>query len=126
MLDYKSIILKSFVLHMSGAEIAAATGASKSGVNDFLKAFRECKNLDFPLPEGITNQKIFEKVYGEDSIATGRDSSIELPDYAYVDRKRRSKERVSMTSLWNEYVVKCHSEGKRAYQYRQFYEHYTR
>ena len=37
MLDYKDIIIKHYALHMSGRQIAAVIGASKSGVNDFLK-----------------------------------------------------------------------------------------
>lgn len=40
MLDYKDIITKYYVAGWSGAEIARQTGASKSGVNDFLKAFK--------------------------------------------------------------------------------------
>ena len=45
MLDYKDIIIKHYALHMSGRQIAAAIGASKSGVNDFLKAFEQCESL---------------------------------------------------------------------------------
>ena len=54
MLDYKDIIIKHYALHMSGRQIAAAIGASKSGVNDFLKAFEQCESLSYPLPAGIT------------------------------------------------------------------------
>lgn len=36
MLDYKEIIIKRYVLHMSGAKIAEMLGVSKSGVNGFL------------------------------------------------------------------------------------------
>ena len=50
MLDYKDIIIKHYALHMSGRQIAAALGASKSGVNDFLKAFEQCESLSYPLP----------------------------------------------------------------------------
>ena len=39
MLDYKTIIIKRYALHLSGREIAKQIGASKSGVNEFLKAF---------------------------------------------------------------------------------------
>ena len=42
-LDYKSIIVKHYVLHLSGAEIASQLNASKSGVNGFLKAFKDFK-----------------------------------------------------------------------------------
>ena len=47
MLDYKDIIIKHYALHMSGRQIAAAIGASKSGVNDFLKAFEQCESLSY-------------------------------------------------------------------------------
>ena len=58
MLDYKDIIIKHYALSMSGGEIARQTGNSKSGVNDFLRAFRNCKDLQYPLPPGITNYGI--------------------------------------------------------------------
>lgn len=50
MLDYKDILTKRYVLHMSLREIAEETGAGKSGIHDFLKAFERCEDLDFPLP----------------------------------------------------------------------------
>lgn len=64
MLDYKDIIIKHYVLHMSGRQIATTLGVSKSGVNDFLKVFQTCGGLSFPLPEEITNYEIAELVYG--------------------------------------------------------------
>ena len=65
MLDYKDILTKHYVLRMSAREIAQQIEASKSGINDFLKAFRECEALDYPLPPGITNAGIAMKVYGK-------------------------------------------------------------
>ena len=38
-LDYKSIITKHYLLHLSGKEIAEQIGAGKSGVNGFLNPF---------------------------------------------------------------------------------------
>lgn len=58
MLDYKDIIIKHYALKMSGRKIASHIGASKSGVNEFLKAFEECEKLQYPLPPGITNYGI--------------------------------------------------------------------
>lgn len=54
MLDYKTIIIKRYALSLSGTQIAKDLGCSKSGVNDFLKRFRECRTIGFPLPDGIT------------------------------------------------------------------------
>ena len=76
MLDYKDIIIKRFALQMSGRQIAAALGVSKSGVNDFLNAFERCELLSYPLPEGITNYGISELVYGSTrAVSSGRDLS---------------------------------------------------
>ena len=63
-LDYKDIIIKHYAMSMSGSEIARQTGFSKSGVNDFLRAFKKCEDLQYPLPTGITNYGIAMKVYG--------------------------------------------------------------
>ena len=88
MLDYKDIIIKHYALHMPGRQIAAAIGASKSGVNDFLKAFEQCESLSYPLPAGITNYGIAELVYGRNPEgADGRDLSFELPDFAEVEKQ---------------------------------------
>jgi hypothetical protein len=51
MLDYKDIITKHFALGMSGMAIAESLEASPSGVNDFLRAFKACPTLDYPLPD---------------------------------------------------------------------------
>ena len=45
MLDYKDILTKRYVLRLSLREIAEQTGAGKSGVHDFLKAFEKCDAL---------------------------------------------------------------------------------
>lgn len=63
MLDHKSIIIKSYVLHMTSRKIAELLQVSQSGVNGFLWEFRRCKTLSFPLPKGIKNLDIFNKVY---------------------------------------------------------------
>ena len=47
-LDYKSIINKHYVLHMSNRDIAAQIGASKSGVGGFLQAFEKAEGISFP------------------------------------------------------------------------------
>lgn len=53
MLDYKSIIIKRYALGMSYKILAEEFGASKSGMNDFIRVFEKCENLSYPLPEGI-------------------------------------------------------------------------
>lgn len=84
MLDYKDIITKHYALGMSGMAIAKSLNASPSGVNDFLRAFKECNSLGYPLPQGITNYGIAEAVYGKNPAIAGRDLSYEMPDYEAV------------------------------------------
>ena len=50
MLDYKSIIIKRYALGMSYKELAEEFSASKSGINDFIRAFEKCEKLSYPLP----------------------------------------------------------------------------
>ena len=62
-IPYKNIIIKHYALSMSGSEIARQTGFSKPSVNDFLRAFKKCEDLNYPLPAGITNYGNALKVY---------------------------------------------------------------
>ena len=66
MLDYKSIIIKRYALNMSYKELAEEFSASKSGINDFIRAFEKCEKLSYPLLDGITNYAIYELVYGHE------------------------------------------------------------
>ena len=49
MLDYKSIIIKRYALKMSYKELAEEFSASKSGINDFIRAFKKCEELSYSL-----------------------------------------------------------------------------
>jgi len=54
-MDYKKKLRLHYVNKLSGREIAAVSGCSKTTVNEFLKRFRESEELTYPLPENITN-----------------------------------------------------------------------
>lgn len=126
MLDYKDIVTKHYALKLSGREIAALCGISKSGVNDFLKAFERCEIISYPLPEGITNYAIFEIVYGKAPGSNARDVRYELPDFKNIAELMSSRSNMTLIYLWNRYKRGCESEGKTYYQYRQFCELYGR
>ena len=65
-------------LSLSGSEIARQLGVSKSGVNDFLRAFDKRESLSYPLPHGITNYGIAELVYGSVPGSGGRNKNIKV------------------------------------------------
>ena len=126
MLDYKDIITKYYALGMSGGQIAEEIKVSKSGVNGVLRAFKECKTLGYPLPQGITNYGIAEAVYGKSPGGTGRDLSYEMPDYAAVEKEMSSRKNMTLVVLWNRYTKKCRDRGLKFYSYRQFCENYAK
>lgn len=105
-LDYKDIIIKHYALSMSGSEIARQTGFSKSGVNDFLRAFKRCEDLSYPLPAGITNYGIALKVYGSVPGSGGRNENIELPDYEDAAKLMATRKNMTLMFLWNRYKKK--------------------
>lgn len=126
MLDYKEIVTRHFGLGLSGKAIAEQLGCSKSGVNGFLRAFRECKDISFPLPEGITNYAIAGIVYGKSPNEAGsRDESYELPNYAEVNRQMKSRKNMTLVYQWNRYRKQCDADGLKSYSYRQFCERYA-
>ena len=125
-LDYKDIIIKHYALSMSGSEIARQTGFSKSGVNDFLRAFKKCEDLSYPLPAGITNYGIALKVYGSVPGSGGRNENIELPDYEDAAKLMATRKNMTLMFLWNRYKKKCEEEGVRFYQYSQYCELYNK
>ena len=84
MLDYKSIIIKRYALKMSYKELAEEFSASKSGINDFIRAFEKCEKLSYPLPEGITNYAIYELVYGHEPGTNNRSADYEQPDFVKI------------------------------------------
>ena len=126
MLDYKDIITRHFALEMSGKAIAESLGVSPSGVNDFLRAFKECRTLGYPLPPGITNYGIAAEVYGKNPAIVGRDLSYEMPDYEAVAKAMSSRQNMTLVVLWNRYSKKCRDSGLKFYSYRQFCENYTK
>ena len=62
-MDYKRILTLHYTDGMNGREIAVATGIGKTTVNEFLKRFRECEELSYPLTEEVTNEFIAERLY---------------------------------------------------------------
>jgi len=126
MLDYKDIITKHYALGMSGMAIAKSLNVSPSGVNDFLRAFKACDKLDYPLPQGITNYGIAQSVYGKNPATAGRDLSFEQPDYASVEKDMSSRKNMTLKVLWNRYVKQCRDGDLKFYSYRQFCENYTK
>lgn len=107
MLDYKNIIIKRYALGLSFKQLAEEFHASKSGVNDFIRAFERCEKLSYPLPEGITNYAIAELVYGHAPGSNGRSAGYEQPNYEWVFQQITERKNMTLVYLWNRYQKDC-------------------
>jgi hypothetical protein len=76
MLDYKKILGLRYGSNLSGREIAASCGYSKSAVNEFLKRFGESGQLRMPLGPDVTNESIEELLYSKRGAKTGTVESL--------------------------------------------------
>ena len=62
-MDYKRVLILHYTNGMSSRKIAEATGAGKTTINEFLKRFRECGELSYPLSADVTNEFIGDCLY---------------------------------------------------------------
>ena len=86
MLDYKDIIIKHYGLGLSGREITKHLCISKSGANKFLTACKECRTLNFPLTDGITNYAIANHVCGDSQPSHARDEEFTSPNFENIHK----------------------------------------
>lgn len=121
-MDYKKVLLLHFTQGLSGRSIAEVTGVSKSAINEFLKRFRESKELYYPLPEDVTNETIAALLYkkaGNPSADLYRDFNIEDVHRALTRKGETIKH------LWKKYNVTGTVAGKKPLSYRQFCRRYA-
>ena len=84
MFDSKKIIIKHYAFNLSFRKLAEEFGASRSEVNDFIRAFEKYDNLSYPLLEKIANYAIAVFVYGHALRTNSRSSEYEQHDYEWV------------------------------------------
>ena len=118
MVNYKEI-LRLASEGTSQRQIAVSVGHSRDTVSEFLAAAK-VHNLSWPLDESVTNEQIEAILFPE------RHSAISMylePDYVYI-HSELAKRGVTLTLLWNEYVQKAESLGKKPYMTTQFGDKY--
>ena len=105
-MDYKRVLMLRFTNGMSRREIAETTGDGKTTVNEFLKRFRECTELSYPLPEEVTNEFIEGILYRK----AGNPVNSELYRDFDEEEVHRALTRKGETlkHLWKKYNADCH------------------
>jgi transposase len=104
---------------LSNRAIARANKISNSTVGEYLRR-AEAANLHWPLPEGISEEELYRKLFPEDAPAD--EPERPLPDCEYI-KKELKKKGVTLTLLWEEYKDK---HPDHPYQYTRFCEYYRR
>ena len=117
MVDYREII-RLHSLKFGNVGISNSIRCSRNTVSDVLK-LAETHDLNWPIPEALTNEDIEVLFYPERATRDGR----KLPDFEYV-HKELAKSGVTLSLLWAEYCTKCELENTIPYQHSQFDEKY--
>ena len=91
---------------LTGRAVARAVGVSNSTVSGLL-ARAELAGLTWPLPEGITDSELEERLYRDRYQAVGDPRE---PDWARVHEELRTHKRLTLRQLWIEYR-EAHPDG---------------
>jgi transposase len=117
MVNYREIIrLKS--LDYSNISVASSCGSSRNTVAE-VWSLAQGKELNWPIPDALTDKDIENILYPGRSVNEGR----KLPNFEYI-YKELAKTGVTLSLLWAEYCAQCAEEHTIPYQHSQFNEKY--
>jgi transposase len=111
------ILRLKFEVKLSHERIAAATGASKGAVSNYVQRAVQ-QGLSWPLPADLDESALERLLFRQ---AAPREEHAQ-PDFPYVHQELKRKS-VTLQLLWEEYHA---THGERAYRYSQFCFHYQR
>jgi len=114
----KEILRLKYELKLSQRQISQSCQVSPSTVWDCLSRFK-ASGLIWPLPEGMNDQQLEERLYN--AISPIKLRGREGPNWQVVNKELRKKH-VTLMLLWQEYKA-CHPDG---YQYSWFCHEYAR
>lgn len=114
----KDILRLKFQNQLSVREIACSCGLPSSTVGDYLLR-AEAAGLGWPLPEGMSDPELNERLMGSATAEPPSALAKALPDYRHIHQELRRKG-LTLQLLWQEYR-QAHPEG---YQYSRFCELY--
>lgn len=113
----KEILRLKFEAKLSHERIAAATGASKGAVSNYVQRAVQ-QGLSWPLPADLDEAALEKRLFRQ---AAPREEYAP-PDFPYIHQELNRKS-VTLQLLWDEYHA---THGERAYRYSQFCFHYQR
>ena len=122
-MDYKRVLILHFTNGMSSREIAEAIGAGKTTINEFLKRFKECEELSYPLSAEVTNEFVAGCLYMKAGNLVNSDLHRNF-DPEEVHRAL-AKKGETLKHLWKKYNAVGTVNGRKPLSYRQYCRRYT-
>ena len=119
MLDCRNILRVATDPHKSTRTMELELRSSHHTIQKVLDAAGKA-GTGWPLEESVTNDMLMELLFPEEYQKT---AIYALPDSPYIHAELARKG-VNMTLLWEEYCVKCNTDGTVPYMYTQFCEKY--
>ena len=116
-MDYKKVLRLHYENKLSGREIALNCGCGKTTVNEFLRRFKNCEELSYPLNEEITNEYIEALLYKKPG--TNEDNLYRDFDKEALYRAL-SKKGETIKHQWRKYKAVGIVDGKKPLSYRQY------
>ena len=116
-MDYKKVLRLHYVNHLSSRDIAESSCCGKTTVNEFLKRFRECGELSYPLPEDVTNEYIESLLYRKPGVS---DNQLYRSFDEEAVYKALSKKGETLKHLWQKYNAVGIVDDKKPVSYREY------
>ena len=123
-MDYKRVLKLHYVNHLSSREIAESCGdCSKTTVNEFLKRFKNCEQISYPLKEEVTNEYLQSLLYRKSGTVSDEQlyRKFDLEDV----HRTLAKKGETLKHLWQKYNALGTVDGKKPYSYRQYCRRYS-
>ena len=114
------IFRQRFVLKLTYREIANSLGIGIATVSDYLCRAKGI-GISWPLPEGITDQELYDKLFLPVHSTTKKRI---IPEWQYIHQELHKKG-VTLLLLWREYREQ-HTNGVGYAQFCHLYQRYTK
>ena len=112
----KDVLRLRFGSQLSIRQVAAAVKLSTGATQSLIKRAEQL-GLGWPLPEGLTDVDLEQRLYPQRQGAQGR---FQMPDWRVVHQELKRKG-MTLQLLWEEY---CQAHAGRNYSYSQYTERY--
>ena len=125
MKQIREVLRLHLLANLSARKIQGATGVARTTIQEYLKRCNESDISSYEMLTSLNDETLNQKLFGVASATITPNPSKIMPDYNSVhqEMKRKTKTKVTLMFLWEEYKA---TYGEEAYAYTQFRVYYRR